>query len=80
MYVNETSALSEVFGSWDDTPVRYHGEDFMDREFVYPGRSRAMIPSVSWPFTPETCSTVAGWSWWFEGQLLLCNGCGLDGT
>ncbi len=73
------SILSEVNGSWDDTPIRYHGADPMDREYVYPGRRRALIPEVAWPYTPETCTATAGF-WWFDGQVLLCNGCGIDGT
>ncbi|MCV7174761.1 hypothetical protein [Mycolicibacterium sphagni] len=72
-----TEALfAEIGGRWDDRRVEYHSPD---QEFVYPGRKVAVIPGVVHPYTPEGCTAEEN-MWILDGRLLLCTGCGLDGT
>ncbi|WP_280258544.1 hypothetical protein [Nocardia wallacei] len=40
---------------------------------------QAHLPGIEWPYTPEDCPISRG-SWYLDGKLLLCNGCGTDGT
>jgi len=43
-------------------------------------RGRQVAPG-DWPFTPETCERADdGQGVWLTPQLLVCPGCGLDGT
>ncbi|APQ42151.1 hypothetical protein PBI_MRMAGOO_46 [Mycobacterium phage MrMagoo] len=72
--------LSEIGGHWDDRPVRWHGQG-LDQTWVYPGRRIARIPGVEWPNEPENCRAgLKDNTWWLNGQVLLCDGCGIDGT
>lgn len=70
--------LTAAGGSWDPRMPEHHGSD---HEYIAPGRRVAHLPGFSWPSTPENCTaghldTV----WVLDEQLLLCTGCGLDGT
>ncbi|EIU24785.1 hypothetical protein MA5S0921_2726 [Mycobacteroides abscessus 5S-0921] len=70
--------LAAAGGSWDPRLPEHHGPD---QDYIAPGRRVAHLPGFSWPNTPEKC--IAGHLdtvWVLDGQLLLCTGCGLDGT
>jgi hypothetical protein len=72
--------LTRAGMSYRDEPVAYHGPD---RDEVLPGRSVIVIPGGTWPAArPEDCQyTGLFWFWWAgDGLLLVCPGCGLDGT
>ena len=48
---------------------------------VVPWRRVISIPGITWLDTPETC--LSWWAqavWLFDGQILICPGCGLDCT
>jgi len=78
-YGNECD-LSEIGGHWDERLVTWHGP-IGDRLFVVPGRRVACLPDRTWPHEPEDCTSEMGdTTWILDGQVLLCNGCGLDGT
>lgn len=76
-YENDTIPdLSEVGGHWDERDVASH-----DGAYVTPGRRVARIPGVEWLHQPENCQAELGdTTWILDGQVLLCNGCGIDGT
>lgn len=68
--------LSEIGGYWDDRPVKHH-----HGAFVYPGRRIARIPGFEYDFEPEECQAgMTDTIWILDGRVLLCQGCGLDGT
>ncbi|MFA5709358.1 hypothetical protein [Mycolicibacterium sp.] len=68
--------LSEIGGYWDPNPPGHHGG-----AYVAPGRLVARIPGRQWPHTPEQCTAGATDSEWvLDGRVLLCTGCGIDGT
>lgn len=70
--------LSEIGGRWDGRIVPYHGRD---RDYVVPGRRIARIPGREWPNDPEKCTAgMRDTEWILDGRVLLCTGCGLDGT
>lgn len=72
--------LSEVGGYWDARPVEWH-HDGADRGYVCPGRRIARIPGYDWPSEPENCTAgMNDTTWILDGRVLLCNGCGIDGT
>lgn len=73
--------LSEIGGHWDERPVRWHGSEQTGREAVCPGRRIARLPDREWPHEPEECTSKMGdTTWILDGRVLLCNGCGIDGT
>ncbi|MEU0539745.1 hypothetical protein ABZ319_07725 [Nocardia sp. NPDC005978] len=39
----------------------------------------ALLPGIEWPYPPETCPTSCG-TWHLNGELVICEGCGADGT
>ena len=41
---------------------------------------RAHFPDVEWPFEPDTCPYFDKGAWYLDGTLLICQGCGCDGT
>ena len=46
-------------------------------------RDNRPIVAGDWPFTPETCIYTdpgEGNEWINDGTVLVCTGCGLDGT
>lgn len=78
---------------WSTKTVEYHGSCRLIREYVSPGRKVLLLHE--WPHTPEECCDNHGYMWigLLEGELvyaieyenvsglvLICNGCGLDGT
>lgn len=68
--------LSEVGGHWDERPVAWHSG-----APVCPGRRIARIPGRDWPSEPEGCTAEpTDTTWILDGRVLLCNGCGIDGT
>ncbi|WP_457180752.1 hypothetical protein [Mycobacteroides abscessus] len=70
--------LAAAGGSWDPRPPEYHGPD---QDYIAPGRRVAHLPGFQWPNTPENCTSGdSDTVWVLDGQLLLCRGCGLDGT
>lgn len=72
--------LSEVDGHWDDRPVQWHHSG-LDRTAVCPGRRIARIPGYDWPHEPEDCTAgMCDTTWILDGKVLLCTGCGIDGT
>lgn len=73
---DEIPDLSEIGASWDERLPKWHGDDL-----VAIGRRVARLPGVVWPYEPEDC--LAGpqdTKWILDGQVLLCTGCGIDGT
>ncbi|WP_331761076.1 hypothetical protein OG225_43290 (plasmid) [Nocardia sp. NBC_01377] len=40
---------------------------------------RAMFPDHEWPYEPAKCTWDQG-TWYLDGTLLICMGCGTDGT
>lgn len=70
--------LAEAGGRWDPRQPEYHGPD---HDYIAPGRRVAHLPEFDWPNTPEACTAgPQDTVWVLDGQLLLCRGCGLDGT
>ncbi|BBX82166.1 hypothetical protein [Mycolicibacterium aubagnense] len=68
--------LSEIGGHWDPRQPAHH-----QGAYVVPGRRVARIPGRQWPHTPEECSAGhTDTEWILDGQVLLCTGCGIDGT
>ena len=77
---NDIPDLSEIGGHWDDRHVEWHGTG-LDREHVAPDRRIARIPGRDWPNEPENCTAgITDTTWILDGKVLLCNGCGIDGT
>ncbi len=64
--------------TWDLTPVTGHGSAG-DREAVEPGRYVLLVPGRPWAARPERC-THTGPGEWIGDQVLVCPGCGVDGT
>ena len=48
--------------------------------FVYPGRRVLHLPGWTWTHQPAGCPVVDRNIWMLEGAVLVCAGCGLDGT
>lgn len=72
--------LSEIGGYWNNRPVFLHGSG-MNRTGVCLGRRIAHIPDYNWPSEPETCTAGSTDTLWIlDGRVLLCTGCGIDGT
>ena len=70
--------LSETGGHWDPRRPRYHGPDQL---YIAPGRLIARIPGREWPNTPEECTSAEDPGEWIcGGKVLVCTGCGIDGT
>ncbi|MEV0462254.1 hypothetical protein AB0I30_03110 [Nocardia tengchongensis] len=71
-----TPDLSSIGGIWDPFPPKHHHGGY-----IAPGRLVAHFPDHPWPYTPETCQAgMCDTTWYLNGELLLCNGCGLNGT
>jgi hypothetical protein len=68
---------------WSEEPVAWHGRSAVDRETVFPGRRVLERAGEPWPYSqPELCGMDYGFEWmppWPE-LVLICQGCGLDGT
>ncbi len=63
-------------GTWEPTPPLHHLGGY-----IAPGRHVLQLHSQTWAFRPENCqSGDFDNTWYLDGQLLLCNGCGLDVT
>ncbi|MGW0252641.1 hypothetical protein ACWDYH_39060 [Nocardia goodfellowii] len=71
--VDQLPDLSSISGTWTIVTVRdcAHGHP------VQVGQ--AHFPDWEWPYQPNNCPIARG-SWYLDGDLLLCNGCGTDGT
>ncbi|MFE3105297.1 hypothetical protein [Nocardia tengchongensis] len=65
--------LSPLGGHW--TTTTGHHIDF--GHIVTMGR--AEIPGITWPYEPEDCPITTN-TWYLDDTLLLCDGCGTDGT
>jgi len=77
---DEIPDLSKIGGHWDDRVVQWHGSG-IEREAVYPGRRIARLPDRDWPNEPEECTAgLTDTIWILDGTVLLCTGCGIDGT
>lgn len=76
MLSSEYADLSTIGGIWDPFPPRHHNGDY-----IAPGRLVAYFPDRPWPYTPETCEAGhLDTTWYLDGHVLLCNGCGVDAT
>jgi hypothetical protein len=77
---DEIPDLSEIGGHWDARIVEWHGRG-VERTFVASGRRIARIPGYDWPAEPEACTAgLTDTMWILDGRVLLCTGCGVDGT
>lgn len=63
--------------AWGEQP-QVHGVG-VDRQLVAKGRAVLLIPGRVWPQTPATCTARVS-EWVLSDQVLVCLGCGLDGT
>ncbi|WP_067697095.1 hypothetical protein [Nocardia jejuensis] len=71
-----TPDLSSLGAIWDPFPPAHH-----NGEYIAPGRLIAHFIGPQWTFIPETCQTGPfDTTWYLDGTLLLCNGCGLNVT
>ncbi|MEU0545675.1 hypothetical protein ABZ319_37955 [Nocardia sp. NPDC005978] len=76
MLSDHTPDLSSIGAIWDPFPPQHHHGGY-----IAPGRMVAQFLDFIWPYTPETCeSGPFDTTWYLNGKVLLCNGCGLDGT
>ncbi|MFC8046794.1 hypothetical protein [Nocardia sp. NPDC057353] len=71
--IDELPDISHLGGEWTTATVR----DCADGTPVEVGR--AVFPDHEWPFEPGTCTWTRG-AWYLDETLLLCMGCGCDGT
>ncbi|MBB3752677.1 hypothetical protein FHT44_005189 [Mycolicibacterium sp. BK634] len=74
---DEIPDLSEIGGYWEERlPLHHNGQ------FVYPGRRVGRLSFYhQWPYEPEECQAERGETIWImDGRILLCRGCGVDGT
>lgn len=71
--IDQLPDLSPLGGHWTTTTAR----DIVDGRPVEIGL--AHLPGVEWPYQPANCPIARG-SWYLDGTLLLCDGCGTDGT
>ena len=68
--------LSEIGGHWGAREPEYHHHNR-----IAPGRRIARLPGRQWPFIPEECEAgLFDTEWILDGRVLLCLGCGIDGT
>ncbi|PZU04695.1 MAG: hypothetical protein DI630_00845 [Gordonia sp. (in: high G+C Gram-positive bacteria)] len=77
------AAMSEIGAQWIPTTDSCHGApDLMVFQAgIYPGRQILSIPGITHPWTPQTCRAVDIRSIWvLDGLILICRGCGLNGT
>lgn len=75
---SEVPDLSEIGGHWDPRQPEYHQTP---GGFVSPSRLVARIPGRDWPSSPEECTAgLRDAEWILGGRVLICTGCGLDGT
>lgn len=67
----------------DLAPLGGHWTTAVVSDSAYPLQAarvgRAHLPGVTWPYEPHHCPITRG-TWYLDGQLLLCDGCGVDGT
>ncbi|MEV0544147.1 MULTISPECIES: hypothetical protein [Nocardia] len=73
--LHELPDLSSLGGEWTTVTVA-------DCAYGTPVQvGRAMFPDHEWPFEPRNCRC---WDmpgvWYLDGYVLLCMGCGVDGT
>lgn len=71
-------AMAAVGATWSPTDATHHGEF---GESIYPGRQVLDLPGIVWPHTPDECThaDLPG-RWVLDGQILICDGCGIDCT
>lgn len=63
-------------GIWEPTPPSHHHGGYIAR-----GRHVLQLHSWIWRYRPENCQAGAfDTTWYLDGQLLLCNGFGIDAT
>ncbi|MBF6287827.1 hypothetical protein [Nocardia cyriacigeorgica] len=71
--VDQLPDISVIGGTWTIVTAR-------DCAFGHPVKvGQAHFPDWEWPYQPENCPIECG-SWYLNETLLLCNGCGTDGT
>ncbi|WP_040817368.1 hypothetical protein [Nocardia jiangxiensis] len=71
--INELPDLSPLGGHWTLTTSPDDAYDDV------PEYGLAHLPGVEWPYQPADCTVTEG-TWYLDGTLLLCDGCGVDGT
>lgn len=50
-------------------------------DYIAPGRTVVTVPGRTWPYQPELCPMGDKDTEWLDGgSILVCVGCGLDGT
>jgi hypothetical protein len=66
--------------AWNPAPVRYHGRDEDNRTGVGAESRFALVGT--WPAArPEECTDETNQGTWYaNGLILICPGCGLDCT
>lgn len=77
------TAMDAIGARWIPTNARFHGalDLMMVRAGIYPGREILSLPDITYPWTPETCRDVDNPSMWvLDDLVLVCRGCGINGT
>ena len=73
--LHELPDLSSLGGEWTTVTVG----DCVSGRPVQVGR--AVFPDHEWPYEPHNCPC---WdvpsAWYLDGYVLICLGCGIDGT
>lgn len=74
VYEGPLNDLSAIGGHWGERqPLHHHGDG------IVTGRKVAHIQGITWDYEPENCEATKN-QWILDGTVLICTGCGLDGT
>ncbi|MFC9664901.1 hypothetical protein ACFVJ5_32140 [Nocardia sp. NPDC127606] len=72
--LHELPDLSSLGGEWATVTVA-------DCAWGHPVQvGRAMFPDHEWPYEPRKCPWDMPTAWYLDGSVLICLGCGVDGT
>lgn len=66
------------YGGYREQTVKYHGSCEIIREAVAPGRR--VVEGSYFHASPEECCLHHPNEWIEDGTILICTGCGIDGT
>ncbi|QIS19208.1 hypothetical protein [Nocardia terpenica] len=71
--VDQLPDLGPLGGHWTLVTVRDAAYGYLVRV------GQAHLPGIEWPYQPHECPIDRG-SWYLDDTLLICDGCGTDGT